>query len=180
MMRIIQIVFGLAMILFGALLFLAANQMLTLSIADVAGIALILSGMLFWIPGIALRRSAPGLTSLFIPGSMAFAIGAILVYISRTETRAWTFLWPILLIALGFSFLAMYYLGGRARGLRVVGLIVGGIGIFFLAIFLSIFVTGTPARIVGPILLVALGLLFVLRALIHRPAKNIRSSETNQ
>src|SRR5712692_2659787 len=120
-----QIVFGLALILFGALLLLATNRLLILSVADVAGLALVLSGLLFWIPGIAMRKSAPGLTSLFIPGSVALAVGAILIYIGRTQTRAWTFLWPVLLIALGFAFLAMYYLGPRARGLRTAGLVVG-------------------------------------------------------
>lgn len=107
-MQIFQIIFGLTMILFGVLFLLATNRVLILSIADVAGIALLLSGLLFWIPGLALRKSAPGLTSLFIPGSLAFAVGGILLYIIHTGTRAWTYLWPALLIALGFSFLAMY------------------------------------------------------------------------
>jgi hypothetical protein len=112
----------------------------------------------------------PWLTSLFIPGALAFATGAILMYTGRTEMGGWSYLWMIELVALGFAFLAMYYLGPRIRALYFVGTVVGSIGVVLLALFLSLFVTDPAARTVGPIVLIALGALLGLGAL--APRKN--------
>lgn len=171
-MRELQIIFGLIIILFGALLLLATNRLLTMTFTDITGIALLLSALLFWIPAITLRRRAPGLTALFIPGSLAFAVGAIVMYTGRVGFREWSYLWPILMIALGFAFFAVYYLGPRARGLWIAGIIVGGLGVFFFAIFSSLFASGTTQRLIGPITLIALGLIFAFSALVPRPKRS--------
>ncbi len=164
-MRELQIIFGLIIILFGALLLLATNRVLAMTFTDITGIALILSALLFCIPGIALRRRAPGLTALFIPGALALAVGAILMYTGRVGFREWSYLWPILMIALGLAFFAMYYLGPRTRGLWLAGITVGGIGVFFFAIFASLFASGTAQHLIGPLALIALGLIFAFSAL---------------
>jgi hypothetical protein len=167
-MRAVQIFFGLVVILFGLFLLLITMGMLALNTIDVAGIALMLSGLLFWIPGIAWRRKAAWLAFLFIPGALAFAIGAILMYTGRTNWNEWSYLWTMLLIAIGFAFLAIYYLALPAHWVWLVGAVIGGIGALLLALFLSLFGADGAARIVGPIVLIALGGLLALGALVPR------------
>jgi hypothetical protein len=167
-MRIFQFLFGVIIVLMGGLLLLVSSGLLTMSALDVAGSALILSAILFWGPGIAWRRNTPWLTSLFIPGSMAFAVGALLMFTGRTELGRWSYLWTLLLVALGFAFVAMYYLGPRVRGLLFTGIIVGGTGIILLAIFGSLFGTGTTADILGPVLLILFGVALAVSAVITR------------
>ncbi|MCI0477606.1 MAG: hypothetical protein L0Y55_15280, partial [Anaerolineales bacterium] len=112
-MRAVHILFGLMIVIIGLFLLLVTSGLITLTMLDLVGCALILGGLFFWIPGIAGRRVRPWLTALFIPGALAFAIGAGLMYTQHTEagSGAWTYLWTILLIALGVAFLAMYFLG---------------------------------------------------------------------
>ncbi|MEW5719553.1 MAG: hypothetical protein AB1817_13050 [Chloroflexota bacterium] len=169
-MRAVQISFGLVIVLIGLLLLLVTSGLVALTPLDIVGCALILSGLCFWIPGIAWRRALPWLTALFLPGALAFAIGAGLMYTQRTESGfgAWTYLWTTLLIALGVAFLAMYLLGPRARWLRFVGSIVVGVGVLLFAIFVMAFSIEPAARIVGPVLLIALGLVFTIGALLPR------------
>jgi hypothetical protein len=55
--------------------------------------------------------------------------------------------------------LALYWLGNRDRGLLTAAWIVGGIGLVFLVIFASAF--GGVIRFLGPLMLVAAGLLLL-------------------
>ena len=169
-MRAVQISFGLVIVLIGLLLLLMTSGLVMLTPLDIVSCAFILSGLCFWIPGIAWRRALPWLTALFLPGALAFAIGAGLMYTQRTEAgfAAWTYLWTTLLIALGVAFLAMYFLGPHAPWLRVVGIIVGGVGVLLFAIFVMAFSIEPTTRILGPVLLIALGLVFTIGALVPR------------
>ena len=169
-MRAVQISFGLVIVLIGLLLLLMTSGLAMLTPLDIVSYAFILSGLCFWIPGIAWRRTLPWLTALFLPGALAFAIGAGLVYTQHTEAGfgAWTYLWTTLLIALGVAFLAMYFLGPRAQWLRVVGIVGGGVGVLLFAIFVMAFSIEPTARIVGPVLLIVLGLVFTIGALVPR------------
>jgi hypothetical protein len=169
-MRAIQIAFGLVIIIAGLFLFLLTGGWITLTTLDLLGYALLISGLLFWIPGIALRRARPWLTVLFLPGALAFASGADLLYTQRIEAgwSAWSYLWTTLLVALGIAFLAMAWLGPRARWLRFVGMVVTGVGILLFAIFVMIFATEPTMRMIGPVVLIAFGALFTLGALLPR------------
>jgi hypothetical protein len=167
-MRTVQLSVGLIVIAIGVLVFLSINGLLRVSLLDMAGIALILSGLLFWAPGIAWRQDIPWLTSLFIPGSLSFALGAILMYTSQAGWNEAWYLSTVLLVALGLAFLAMYYWGPRQRWLWLVGVIVSGVGLFFLAIFLSLFASAVAARVTGSIVLIGLGVVFAFSSLVFR------------
>ncbi len=167
-MRIFQLLFGIIVVVMGALLLLVSSSVITMNATDLAGSALILSALLFWGPGIAWRQRAPWLTALFIPGALAFTVGALVMFAGRTDFGRWSYLWTFLLVALGVAFIAMYYLGPRVRGLLFSGIIVGGTGILLLAIFGSLFGTGATADIIGPVLLIAFGALLALSALLPR------------
>ncbi|MBI4789066.1 MAG: hypothetical protein HY782_18700 [Chloroflexi bacterium] len=167
-MRTLQMTFGLIVVVVGVLMLLAVNGVLAFTALDVTAIALILSGLFFWVPGLVWRRTIPWLTSLFIPGSLAFCAGAIVLYTSRVGWNDVWYLSTALLIALGIAFIAMYYLGPRERWLWLVGLIVATFGLFFLALFLALFGSVTGARVVGSILLIGIGLAFAFGSLVPR------------
>lgn len=167
-MRAFQTFFGLVVLLIGLILLALTMGMIALTLLDLAGIALIFSGLLFWIPGLVWRTKSPWLTSLFIPGSLAFAIGGILVYTARAGVEAWIYLWPLLVCAIGFAFLAMYYLGPCARWLQFIGVIVGGVGVLIFGLALTALSPEPAARIIGPIVLIALGLVFVVGAVVPK------------
>ncbi len=167
-MRNIQMSIGLIIIALGVIAFLAINGWIQLTLGDIAAIALIVSGLLFCIPGIIWRENVPWLTSLFIPGSISFALGIILLYTSQVGfDEAW-YLSTVLLVGLGLAFIAMYYLGPHQRWLWVLGIILGGIGLFFLAIFLSLFSSLVSARVLGSVLLIVWGLAFAASPLMFR------------
>lgn len=164
-MRAVQIFFGLLILLIGLLLLALTLGVIALTLLDLAGIAFIFSGVVFWIPGLAWRTHAPWLTALFIPGSFAFAMGGILVYTARVGGAAWFYLWALLVVAVGFSFLAMYYLGPHARWLQILGWLSGGSGVLIFGIALAAWSPEPAARIIGPLVLIVLGLVFAVGAL---------------
>lgn len=176
-MRLIQTTAGILIIVLGLLFLLAANGWLVFSIADLAAIALILSGALFLAPGFAWRRTMPWITSLFIPGLLTFALGFILLYTSRAGWSELWYLWIALVVALGLAFLAMYYLGPRARALWLAGVLLTGLSLFSLALFLALFSSIPETRIAGALVLILLGLAFALRGL--APSKPGRGISTD-
>jgi hypothetical protein len=54
-----------------------------------------------------------------------------------------------------------------------VGTILGGIGLFFLAIFLSLFASAVAARVIGSIVLIGLGVIFVFGSLVFRRERRV-------
>lgn len=167
-MRVFQMVLGLVIIALGILALLIANRWIAFTLPDITGITLILSGILFIVPALVWRRPLPWLTSLFVPGLLAFAVGAILLYTSRVGLSGAWYLSLSLLVALGLAFLAMYYLGPREQWLWVLGMIVGGIGLFFLSVLVALFSPLAGVRMGGSIILIGMGLLFAFRPLMLR------------
>ncbi len=167
-MRDLQMFFGLVVVLFGVFFLLVANGMIVLMMIDIAGIALILSGLFFWIPAIIYRQRVPWLGFLLIPGSLAFATGGVLMYTGRAGMEAWSYAWTIFVIAVGLSFLAMYGLGMHERWVQWMGLLVTGIGALLFAILIALFGSEPVARSVGAIVLLLFGIAVTLRALMPR------------
>lgn len=167
-MRAMQTFGGIVLLLIGVLLLSFTTGLIQMTWLDLAGLALALSGLLFWIPGIVFRKQIPALTFLFIPGTLAFAIGGILVYTERAGFASWAYLWTILIIAVGLAFLAIYWLGPRARWLKFVGSIIGGLGVLLFAFFTTTLSAEPSMRVVGSIGLIAFGLLFAFGALTRK------------
>jgi hypothetical protein len=163
-----QMAVGVLIIAVGVLILLALNGAIALAIADIAGIALILSGILFLVPGLTWRRELPWLTSLFIPGLMAIAAGAILIYAAHVGWSELWYLWVALLVALGLGFLGMYYFGPHERWLWFVGVLIGGISLLLLAVLLVLLSPVVAARVVGSAILILLGLGVAASALVPR------------
>ncbi len=163
-----QAFIGLVIALFGAFLLLITAGGLSLSPIDIAAAALMVSGLLFWIPGIVWRRTVPWVAFLFIPGSLAFAVGAILLYTARAGAREWLYLWAILPIAVGLAFLAIYDLAIRAPWVWFVGIVVTSAGLVLLGFGMALFGVTGVTRTAGAIVLIAVGALVALRAAVPR------------
>lgn len=167
-MRILRILGGALLILLGVLIFARVNGWLYFTMVDLLAWALVASAVMFILPGFIWRQDVPWLTSLFIPGSLAFALGAILLYTARAGTRSLVYSWLIFLIAPALALIAMYYVGPRLRALWWTGLILGGISLFLLALALAAWGPVTELRVAGAVLLIILGLGFAFSALVPR------------
>ena len=168
MMRNVQLVLGLAIIIAGILVLLVVNGWIAPTLSDLAAVALVLSGVLFAVPGFIWRRDLPWLSSLFIPAMLAFAAGVILLYTNRVGIGQGWYSLMLFPVAVGAAFLAMFYLGPHASWLWTAGVLVGGIGLFCLAVFLCLFSTITALRILGSLLLVGVGLGVVFDSILSR------------
>lgn len=167
-MRAMELGVGIVLIVFGALILLAINGMIALTIADFVGIALIASGVLFVVPGLAWRRTLPWLTSLFIPSLLAVAAGAIVIYARHVGWGELWYLWVGLLVAIGLAFIGMYYFGPHERWLWSLGVMIGGISLFLLAILLVLLSPIIAARVAGSAILILLGLIVAAQAIVPR------------
>ncbi len=157
-MRVMTSLIGIVVVIIGLAALLAVNGWLAFTPSDVAAGALLLSGLFFVVPALVWRRDIPWLTSLFLPGFLAFACGAILLYAGHTSWADLIYLWVVLVLAIGLGFWAMYYLGPRMEWLRILGVICSAVGLFLISIALILFSTLTTGRMVGSFILIVLGL----------------------
>ena len=167
-MRAIQTTFGFAIVILGLVLVMLTSGMISLTMLGLVGVALWLSALVFSVAGIAGHQRMPWLTSLFIPGALAFAIGGVLMYTERAGVQVWAYLWTVPVVALGLAFLGMYWLGPHVRWLRWIGTLIGGVGVLLFALFFTALSPEPSARIIGPIVLIGLGLVFAIGALVPR------------
>lgn len=157
-MRVMQGLVGLAVIIVGLGALLIVNGWLAFNSSDIAAGALFLSALFFIVPALVWRRTLPWITSLLLPGMLALACGAILLYAGRTYWAELAYLWVLLILALGLGFLGMYYLGPRAEWLRIVGTVTCAVGLFSISIALVLFSSVAAARITGSVILILLGI----------------------
>ena len=129
-------------------------------IIALAGIAFLLPIAIWWD-----RRKE--LAGLAIPGIILLVNGLMLQTQNLTgRWDSWAYSWALEPIAVGLGLLAMYYLGHRSDGLLVAAGIVGGSGLLFFFVFASAF--GGIFRWVGPLALIGVGALVILRGVAQR------------
>ncbi len=128
---------------------------------------LILAGLAFWLPLLVWWDRRSELAGLAVPATLFTINGLIMLYTAITGNwAAWAYLWTLQPIALGLSFLVLYYLTNHHRALAVVAVIFMAIGGFFFLIFASAF--GGMVAILGPLLLIAAGLILLMRGRLLR------------
>ncbi len=105
--------------------------------------------------GFFLTGKAPG---LLIPGGIVTTIGLLFLFEVGTDWNFAEYTWPIYIISVAVGLLQMYLFSRREKGLLISGLIVGGIGAFFMAcmIFSKITSIFNPGIFI-PIALIAAG-----------------------
>lgn len=128
---------------------------------------LLLVGAAFWLPLLVWWARRSELAGLAVPASLFTVNGLILLYTATTRRwEAWSYLWTLQPVALGLSFLVLYRLSGQPKPLAVVGAAFVGVGAFFFLVFASAY--GGLVGIIGPLLLIALGLALMMRGRLFR------------
>ncbi len=130
----------------------------------IAGLAFLLPLAIWWH-----KRSE--LAGLVVPGTILAGNGLLMLFQSLTGNwSSWSYTWALepILVALGLLFL--YLLTNRPRGLLTAVAIVGGVGLLLFVTAASAF--GGVLRYVGPVLLIAVGLVILLAALKGQPGNN--------
>jgi hypothetical protein len=106
-----------------------------------------------------------------LSGSLLAPLGIRLYQSLTGDWASWAYLWAFEPLSVGLGLLALYALGDRDKGLLVASAIVGGIGLVFFIIFASAF--GGLIRILGPVALILIGILFLVRGARERVAEEI-------
>jgi hypothetical protein len=115
----------------------------------------------FWLP-LFIWTGDDSPVGLAVPASLLTVNGLMLQYQAITHHWAsWSYLWPLELVALGGAFVVMSALRSGLRGLGSVGIGFGVAGAAMMVLMLSIF--GGWLSVAGPIVLITIGLLLLLR-----------------
>jgi hypothetical protein len=127
---------------------------------------LLLVGLAFWLPIVIWWSRRSELAGLAVPASLFTVNGLILLYMAVTKDwQFWPF-WVLEPMALGLSFLILYYLTDRPKGLGIVGAAFIGVGGFFFLAIGSDF--GGLMGFIGPLILIAVGLVLLMRGRFFR------------
>jgi hypothetical protein len=132
----------------------------------------VIVGFAFWLPLAIWWDKRREIAGLVVPGTIVAFNGLLLLYQSLSGNWAsWSYAWALEPVSVALGLLFLYYLTNRDPGLLVAAAIVGGVGLVFFVIFASAF--GGAIRFLGPLALIAVGLLVLLGALKgHRPFPN--------
>jgi hypothetical protein len=155
-----------AFILIGlGVLFLAFNLIPGLSFGMAWPVIFFLLSAGFYLPPILWPASRQGLAALFIPGSVMVALGLIFFYNTLTgDWASWAYAWTLIPGGVGLGLVLASQMGQWGRGTLQVGvwMMVGSLVVFG---FFGMLFGGALLRTVGPILLIAGGVLYLLRSL---------------
>jgi len=154
-----NIVPGLILILVGILLLLAAFGTFRIELSVIWTYIVILIGIVFWIGFITDRTKVGNV----MPGSVLLTIGLVFNYCAREGWEHLTHLWPFFMLAPAFGFYALYFFGGRDRGILVPAGILTILGAIFLLQSYDYSV-----RYIGPIALIVIGALLIYRGTVAK------------
>ncbi|MBI4759565.1 MAG: hypothetical protein HY783_11315 [Chloroflexi bacterium] len=160
-----KLLFGFMLVVVGGILLLPATGLVALGAWQVWSYVALAVGAGFYLPAL-LWRGRGSLSWLSMPGTIFLVNGLALLYSSYAGARAWLYLWTLEPLAVGFGFYTMYLLGRRHGALLLAGKIMTLTGLVLLAAFASLVATEPVARLLGPAILVGLGLGVVLKALL--------------
>lgn len=120
------------------------------------------ASLAFWLPILVWWPQHEKLAGLAIPATIVGTNGLILLYQSLSGNwGTWAYLWTLEPISVAVGLLCTYLIGERNRGLLLASGIVGGVGLFFFAIFSTAF--GGFWRVLLPAVLIVIGLYLLLR-----------------
>lgn len=102
------------------------------------------------------------ITGFLVPGGVLTTLGVLFLFEVATDWVFSAYTWPVYLFAVSVGLFQLYLFGGRPKGLLIAGSIVGGVGVFSLAIIIfEVFVSAVDIAVVIPLVLIAAGLLFI-------------------
>ncbi|MDI7275321.1 MAG: hypothetical protein QME94_05035 [Anaerolineae bacterium] len=126
---------------------------------------LALAALAFYLPVLVWWGQRRTLSGMVVPGTILLVNALIFFYNALTgDWNAWAYLWSLEPVALALGLLFLWVIGPRQEGLLVAAAALGGVGLLCFAIFGTIFGHGI-ARLVAPIVLIGLGLIFLIRSI---------------
>jgi len=128
---------------------------------------IVLTGVGFLLPIPIWWEQRKQIAGLAIPGIILLVNGLVLLAQNLTgDWASWAYAWAVEPMAIGLGLATMYGLGHRHQGVLIAASIVGGSGLLFFVIFASAF--EGIFRWVGPLALIAVGALIILRGVAQR------------
>jgi hypothetical protein len=126
-----------------------------------------LAALVFYVPALSSRGNRRELAGLFIPGTIMVTLGLIFFYNTLTgDWGSWAYAWTLIPAGVGLGIALGASVGGWGRGATVAGLIMAAVGALAFAFF-AMFFGELPFKVLGPALIILIGLILLVRALRH-------------
>jgi hypothetical protein len=118
----------------------------------------------FFLPAFVWPEARRGLAGMFIPGAILAALGLIFIYNSLSgEWSSWAYAWTVIPAGVGLGlFLASVY-GGWGRTVSWVGIWMMLASLAIFSLLAALFGGGSILSIVGPVVLILIGVLLLVR-----------------
>jgi len=150
-------------------LFLAINFLsITLNVNLVARLwptIFFIGALIFYVPALAAGENRRELAGLFVPGTILLTLGLIFLYNTFTgDWGSWAYAWTLIPAGVGLGIALGAVFGGWGRNAITTGLAMAAISVGAFAFFASLF-GGFLLKVLGPTLIILLGLLLLVRAL---------------
>jgi hypothetical protein len=128
-----------------------------------------LAAIAFCLPILVWREHRDALAGLAVPGTILLCNALFFFYNSLTgDWDAWAYLWSLEPVALGAGLFSLWLIGPRSSLVLVAAAVAGLVGLLLFSLFGTLFGSSLAAT-VAPIVLIALGLLLLVRGLTGRP-----------
>ncbi len=125
---------------------------------------------MFFLPSMLWPQAKRGLAGLFIPGSIMLVLGLIFLYnVLTNDWVAWAYAWTLIPGSVGLGLWLGAIVGKWSGDADRVGAWMMGISVMVFALLGAIF-GAASMKIIGPVLLVIGGALFLLRGFFKKPA----------
>ncbi|MCJ7624550.1 MAG: hypothetical protein MUO76_13695 [Anaerolineaceae bacterium] len=157
--------FLIAIVLIGTgVLFLVLNLIPGLGFKITWPLIFYVLAALFFIPPMIWPAAQTGLAALFIPGAVLFSLGLIFTYnVITNDWSSWAYMWILISSGTGLGLTLAAWVGKWGRTVTLVGIWLMTSSTVLFVIFALIF-GGSLLKSIGPILLIALGVIFIFRS----------------
>lgn len=160
---------GIVLVVLGGLFF-ALNLIPGIDATKTWPLILVVLGIGFCLPAFIWYKSRESLAGLFIPGSILIILGAIFLFNTLTSVwNIWAIAWILIITSVGLGLFVAAHVGKWDRSVKQVGLWMMLISLSLFALFASMF-GNIIVKSIGAGVLVATGLLLLIRSFIKKPA----------
>lgn len=168
--RRVSLFFGGFLVLLGGLVLLG-NVLPLLGVAPLAwgqlwpAVFIVLS-LMFFLPPFIFPAARAGLAGLYIPGAIVLVLGLIFQYqVLTRDWLSWAYAWLLIPGSVGLGLMLGAWVGKWGKGASITGAVMFGIFLGLFGLFATFLAQSTVLRIAGPIMLIVLGVLQLIRSL---------------
>lgn len=160
---------GIILVALGALFF-ALNLIPGIVAAKTWPLVLVVLGIGFCLPALIWPNQRESLAGLFIPGCILFVLGAIFLFNTLTGIwSVWAIAWMLIPGSVGLGLIMGAWIGKWDKSVTSVGMWMLVLSLALFALFASMF-GNLVVKSIGAGLLVATGLVLLIRSLIRKQA----------